>query len=95
MPKNKSAVIRYIAIDKSLSRGPSTINEIKEACDEVIKDIYGHPISIYSVRNDIANMRDRMMFDAPIRMRRNEDNSVSYFYEIPGYSIFTKNNLKH
>ena len=95
MPKNKSAVIRYIAIDRCLSRGPSTINEIKEACDEVIKDIYGHPISIYSVRNDIANMRDRMMFDAPIKMRRNEDNSVSYFYEIPGYSIFTKNNLKH
>ena len=95
MARNKSSIIRYIAIDKCLSRGPSTINEIKTACDEVIKDIYGHPISIHSVRNDIANMRDRLMFDAPIRMRRNEDNSVSYFYEIPGYSIFTKNNLKH
>ena len=95
MPANKQAVFRYITIDKCLSRGPSTIKEIKTACDEVMKDIYGHTISIHSVRNDIANMRDRLMFDAPIRVKRNEDNSVSYFYEIPGYSIFTKNNIKH
>ena len=95
MPKNKSAVIRYIAIDKCLSRGPSTIEDLKKACDDVIIDIYGHSISIYSVRNDIADMRDRMMFDAPIRMKRYEDNSVYYFYEIPGYSVFTKNSLKH
>ena len=95
MPANKSAILRYIAIDKCLSRGPSTIEDLKEACDEVINDIYGHPISIYSVRNDIADMRDRMMFDAPIRMKRYEDNSVYYFYEIPGYSVFIKNSLKH
>ena len=36
MPANKQAVLKYITIDKCLSRGPSTINEIKEACDEVI-----------------------------------------------------------
>lgn len=61
MAANKQAVLRYITIDKCLSRGPSTIKEIKTACDEVMKDIYGHTISIHSVRNDIANMRDRLM----------------------------------
>lgn len=92
MSKNKLAIARYIAIDKCLSRGSGcTIREIKAEVDKVIIDLIGHPISIYTLRNDLTDMRDRMLFDAPIKMVRMEDNQVYYKYTHPGWSIFSKN----
>lgn len=92
MSKNRLAIARYIAIDKCMSSGRKyTIDEIKEQVDKVIIDLVGHPVSIYTVRKDIYDMRDRMLFDAPIKKIRQEDNKVYYSYTYPGYSIFTKN----
>ena len=90
MSKNKCSLIRYIAIDKCLSRGRHTLQEIKEEVDKAMIDVYGHSASLRTVRQDIYEMKDRMLFDAPIEIKR-LDNNFYYYYTVPGYCIFTKN----
>lgn len=89
--KNKNALIRYIAIDRCLMRGRCTIAELLVAVNNAMQDIKGSNVSLRTIRSDLKDMKERMLFDAPITKARAEDNKVYYKYDIQNYSIFTKN----
>lgn len=89
--KNKNALIRYIAIDRCLMRGRCTIAELLVAVNNAMQDMKCSNASLRTLYEDIKDMRDRMLFDAPIVKVRAEDNKVYYKYDIQNYSIFTKN----
>lgn len=85
MPKNKSATVRYHAIDKRIRRKfrpfPS-IEDLKEAVEEVIEK----SISISSIQKDIKAMKDDpdLGYFAPIKYDKQHE---GYYYEDPSFSI--------
>lgn len=89
--KNKNALVRYIAIDRCLTRGRCTIAELLIAVNNAMHDLKGGNASLRTIRSDLKDMKERMLFDAPITKVRAEDNKVYYKYDIQNYSIFTKN----
>lgn len=89
--KNKNALVRYIAIDRCLTRGGCTIAELLMAVNNAMHDLKGSNASLRTIRSDLKDMKERMLFDAPITKVRAEDNKVYYKYDIQNYSIFTKN----
>lgn len=89
--KNKNALIRYIAIDRCLMRGRCTIAELLIAVNNAMQDLKGSNASLRTIRSDLKDMQERMLFDAPITKVRAENNKVYYKYGIQHYSIFTKN----
>ena len=89
----RGAIIRYIVIDKCLgsSQEPLTKCEIRNKVNEKLADLGIRPVSLRTITQDLMDLREREIFDAPIKLFRDEDNVVRYKYSIPYYSIFTKN----
>lgn len=84
MPTNKSAIIRYRAINRYLiDKEKATLQQLKEYCERVL-DIY--PIGKRTIEGDISAMKNdgRLGYYAPIEYDRN---SKSYYYSEDGYSI--------
>ena len=89
MPANLNALIRYRTIDQCLSNPYRkwTINNLIESCSSALKEYRGinTRISERTVREDLRIMRsDILGFNAPIIQQ-----DGNYYYEDPGYSIFT------
>ena len=89
----RGAIIRYIVIDKCLgsSQEPLTKCEIRNKVNEKLADLGIRPVSLRTITQDLMDLREREIFDAPIKLFRDEENVVRYKYSIPYYSIFTKN----
>ena len=87
MPKNYSAYVRYIAINRLLSNGGrASFEQLKSACERAL-DIY--PLGKRTIEKDIKMMREdnSLGFLAPIKLNRV---SGEYYYEDPEYSIDKK-----
>ena len=87
MPKNYSAYVRYIVINRLLTKGGrASFDQLKEACERAL-DIF--PLSKSTIEKDIRKMRqdNSLGFYAPIELDRS---SGMYYYEDPEYSIDKK-----
>lgn len=85
MPKNKSAAVRYRAIDKRLRRKYRpypTMQDLIEAVEEVTDS----SISVSSIQKDLNAMRydSRLGYFAPIKFSKAHQ---GYYYEDPEYTI--------
>ena len=91
----RGAIIRYIVIDKCLGtyKEPLTKCEIRNKVNEKLADLGIRPVSLRTITQDLMDLREREIFDAPVKLFRDEDNVVRYKYSIPYYSIFTKNRV--
>ena len=91
----RGAIIRYIVIDKCLGtyKEPLTKCEIRNKVNEKLADLGIRPVSLRTITQDLMDLREREIFDAPIKLFRDEENVVRYKYSIPYYSIFTKNRV--
>lgn len=89
----RGAIIRYIVIDKCLGyyNEPLTKCGIRNKVNEKLADLGIRPVSLRTITQDLIDLREREIFDAPVKIFRDEDNVVRYKYSIPYYSIFTKN----
>lgn len=89
----RGAIIRYIVIDKCLgsTQEPMTKSEIRDKVNEKLADLGIRPVSLRTITKDLMDIREREIFDAPVKLFRDEENVVRYKYSIPYYSIFTKN----
>ncbi len=84
MPKNYSAYVRYILINRALSNGGrASLKKLKEACERAL-DIY--PLGTRTIEKDIELMRkdSNLGFNAPIEY---DYSSREYYYADPDYSI--------
>lgn len=84
MPKNYSAYVRYIVINRVLSNGGrASLTKLKEACERAL-DIY--PLGTRTIEKDIELMRhdSNLRFNAPIEF---DHSSREYYYTDLDYSI--------
>ena len=91
----RGAIIRHIVIDKCLGSYNEPLNkcEIRNKVNEKLADLGIRPVSLRTITQDLMYLREREIFDAPIKLFRDEENVVRYKYSIPYYSIFTKNRV--
>ena len=68
MPTNKNALLRYQILDRCFSNRHRkyTIEDLVDAVNEALYDMYGSEVSVRQIRDDIKYMRDRVSYDAPI-----------------------------
>lgn len=91
MPVNKNAQLRYRILDRCLKDWSRyyTIFDLQKAVNETFVDMYGKSVSIYTIRKDIEDMKERMGFDAPIKIIRCTDNTCYYRYSDPNFEIYS------
>lgn len=86
MPANKNALIRYKTIDNCLRNTHRrwTLDDLVDACCEVLLDMEGTSCSVRTVQGDIQMMRsDKLGYNAPIEVYDHK----YYRYADPRYSI--------
>lgn len=85
MPKNKSAAVRYHAIDKRIRRKFKPYPSMQELI-EAVEEVTDSSISESSIEKDLRAMRtdSRLGYFAPIKFSKTHG---GYFYEDPEYSI--------
>ena len=90
MPTNKNALLRYQILDRCFSNRHRkyTIDDLVDAVNDALYDIYGTEISIRQIRDDIKYMRDRVAYDAPIEAVPYEGKKCFYRYSDPSFTIF-------
>ena len=68
MSTNSNASLRYHILDRCFSNTHHkyTIDDLLDIVNEKLGDKEGRSISIRQLRKDIQDMRDRVMYDAPI-----------------------------
>ena len=90
MPKGSNASLRYFILDKCFSNTHHryTIDELLDNVNEKLGDKDGCSINIRQLRKDIHDMRDRIMFNAPIKAYPMEGRKCYYRYSDPKYSVF-------
>ena len=68
MPTNKNALLRYQILDRCFSNRHRkyTIEDLVDAVNEALYDMYGSEVSVRQIRDDIKYMRDRVSYDAPL-----------------------------
>lgn len=90
MPTNSKASLRYRILDRCFSstHHQYTIDELLDIVNEKLEDKEGCSISIRQLRKDIQDMRDRVMYDAPIAAYSLEGRKCYYRYSDPDFSIF-------
>ena len=91
MPVNKNALLRYRILDRCFSDRHHyyDIDELLDKVNEAFLDIYGKTVSLRQIRADIAYMRDRVSYNAPIVARPINGKRCYYTYEDPHFSIFS------
>ena len=83
MDISKSAYSRYRVIDKTLKnvyREYPTLIDLQEACKTNLEINF----SLHTIEKDIRNMKQSIVFDAPIVFCRK---NLGYYYSDPNYSI--------
>ena len=90
MPQGSHASLRYFILDKCFSNTHHryTIDELLDIINEKLGDKDGCSINIRQLRKDIHDMRDRIMFNAPIKAYPMEGRECYYRYSDPEYSVF-------
>ena len=90
MPTNKNATLRYHILDRCFSNWHRkyTIEDLVDAVNEALYDMYGSEVSVRQIRDDIKYMRDRVSYDAPIEAVPFEGKRCYYRYSDPNYTIF-------
>ena len=90
MPTNSNASLRYSILDKCFSNTHHqyTIDELLDIVNDKLGDKEGRSINIRQLRKDIQDMRDRIMFNAPIKAYPMEGRKCYYRYSDPDFSIF-------
>ena len=90
MQKGSKASLRYFILDKCFSNTHHqyTIDELLDIVNEKLGDKEGSSISIRQLRKDIQDMRDRVMYDAPITAYPLEGRKCYYRYSDPDFSVF-------
>ena len=90
MPTNKNATLRYHILDRCFSNWHRkyTIEDLVDAVNEALYDMYGSEVSVRQIRDDIKYMRDRVSYDAPIEAVPFDGKRCYYRYSDPNYTIF-------
>ena len=90
MPTNKNALLRYQILDRCFSNRyrKYTIEDLVDAVNEALYDMYGSEVSMRQIRDDIKYMRDRVSYNAPIEAVPFEGKRCYYCYSDPNYTIF-------
>ena len=90
MPTNKNAQLRYQILDRCFSNRHRkyTIEDLVDAVNDALYDMYGTEVSVRQIRDDIKYMRDRVSYDAPIEAVPFDGKRCYYRYSDPNYSIF-------
>ena len=90
MPTNKNALLRYQILDRCFSNRyrKYTIEDLVDAVNEALYDMYGSEVSMRQIRDDIKYMRDRVSYNAPIEAVPFEGKRCYYRYSDPNYTIF-------
>mgnify|MGYP002625987110 FL=1 len=90
MPTNKNALLRYQILDRCFSNRyrKYTIEDLVDAVNEALYDMYGSEVSVRQIRDDIKYMRDRVSYDAPIEAVPFDGKRCYYRYSDPNYTIF-------
>ena len=90
MPTNNNASLRYRILDRCFSNTHHqyTIDELLDIVNEKLGDKEGSSISIRQLRKDIQDMRDRVMYDAPITAYPLDGRKCYYRYSDPDFSVF-------
>jgi predicted DNA-binding transcriptional regulator YafY len=90
MPINKNALLRYQILDRCFSdcRHRYEIHDLLDKVNEASFDHYGTTISIRQVRADIAYMRNRVAYNAPVKAYPFDGKKCYYRYTDTNFSIF-------
>lgn len=90
MPTNKNALLRYQILDRCFSNRyrKYTIEDLVDAVNEALYDMYGSEVSMRQICDDIKYMRDRVSYNAPIEAVPFEGKRCYYRYSDPNYTIF-------
>ena len=90
MPTNSNASLRYLILDRCFSNTHHqyTIDELLDIVNEKLGDKEGRSISIRQLRKDIQDMRDRVMYDAPITAYPLDGRKCYYRYSDSDFSVF-------
>lgn len=90
MSRNKHQDVRIRVLDQCFRNRSRqyTINDLVDACNDAIGDIYGGGISIRTIRDDIKFMRDSQGYNAPIVTKEWDGKKCIYFYSDPHFSVF-------
>lgn len=91
MPTNKNAQLRYRILDECFRDRTHKyfIEDLVNKVNEALYDLYGNSsVSLRQIREDIKNMRERLMYNAPIKAYPCEGKKCYYRYEDPDFSIF-------
>lgn len=90
MPTNSNASLRYRILDRCFSNTHHqyTIDELLDIVNEKLGDKEGRSINMRQLRKDIQDMRDRVMYDAPITAYPLVGRKCYYRYSDPNFSVF-------
>lgn len=90
MSTNKNALLRYQILDRCFSdfKRKYEIQDLVDAVNEVLYDMYGSEVSVRQIRDDIKYMRDRITYNAPIEAMPYDGKKCYYRYEDKNFSIF-------
>ena len=90
MSTNKNALLRYQILDRCFSdfKRKYEIQDLVDAVNEVLYDMYGSEVSVRQIRDDIKYMRDRVTYNAPIEAVPYDGKKCYYRYEDKNFSIF-------
>jgi predicted DNA-binding transcriptional regulator YafY len=90
MPKGSHASLRYFILDKCFSNAHHryTFDELLDIVNEKLGDKDESSINIRQLRKDIQDMRDGVMFNAPIKAYPMEGRKCYYRYSDPTFSVF-------
>ncbi len=90
MPTNKNALLRYQILDRCFSNRHRkyTIEDLVDAVNEALYDMYGSEVSMRQIRDDIKYMRDRVSYNAPIEAVPFDGKRCYYHYSDPNFTIF-------
>ncbi len=90
MSTNKNAQLRYQILDRCFSNFYEHygIEDLLNAVNEQLFDLYGTRVSLRQIKEDIRFMRDRMSFNAPIETYPLEGKKCYYRYSDKHYSIY-------
>jgi predicted DNA-binding transcriptional regulator YafY len=90
MPTNKNALLRYQILDRCFSNRyrKYTIEDLVDAVNEALYDMYGSEVSMRQIPDDIKYMRDRVSYNAPIEAVPFDGKRCYYRYSDTNYTIF-------
>ena len=89
MAQNKNALLRYQVLDRCFSDSKKnyTLEDLIDAVNDTLNDVFNTTVSIRQIQEDIRFMRERESYNASIIVRR-ENRKYYYEYADKDFSIF-------